>query len=321
MVSVELSIIIVNWNGLHLLEQCLASLSVCPPKVEHEIIIVDNASTDDSREWLRERASLDHRIKIIENEVNLGFAKANNIAFRKASGAFFLLLNSDTVVKEGAIDILLEGLKSDPSIGACGPKLLNPDGSLQVSVWRNPPTPLELLISGLRLYKLIPKKWRGRLFLGPHWDHSTRREVRFLSGAALLVRKEVVENVGGLDEKYHMYHEDVEWCLRIHRAGWKMVFEPRAEIVHYGGQSSKKRWGDLDAIRVRTEASLMFQYSNLPRWHYISNMLAQTAVLLCEAAWRRIKGKPRADVELALKLHLGYLWDHLTNRRRNSARA
>jgi N-acetylglucosaminyl-diphospho-decaprenol L-rhamnosyltransferase len=307
MSEVELSIVIVNWNGLDLLLKCLESIRTFPPKTDYEIIVVDNASTDGSVEWLQLAAARDARLKVIENKENLGFSKANNLAFASSRSQFLLLLNSDTEVKAGAIDRLLDTIKADPKIGACGPKLLNSDGSLQVSVWPNPPTPWELLLNGLRLYKLLPKSKRGDWLLGSHWDHSERREVPFLSGAALLVRREVIESVGGLDESYHMYHEDVEWCLRMSRGGWKLVFEPAAEVIHYGGQSASRRWKETEAYRVRLEAALAFQRQNLSRRHYICNLLTQIIVFWSENIWRGVRGIPRADVKMALDVCLSHL--------------
>jgi GT2 family glycosyltransferase len=311
MSEVELSIIIVNWNGLNLLQKCIESVRISPPKTSYEIIVVDNGSTDGSVEWLRLAAAQDPKLKSIENKENLGFSKANNLAFANTKAPFLLLLNSDTEVRPGAIDVLLSLIMSDTQMGACGPKLLNSDGSLQPSVWPNPPTPWTILLDGLRLYKLLPKSRRGDWLLGPHWDHSERREVPFLVGAALLVRREVIESVGGLDESYHMYYEDVEWCLRMSRGGWKLIFEPTAEVIHHRGQSSSRRWKEIEVYRVLLEAALAFQRKSLPRWHYICNLLAEIVVLWSENIWRCVRGTPRADVKMGLEVCLSHLREGL----------
>src|SRR2546426_8205974 len=192
----DLSIIIVNWNGRDLLAKCIESIIKHPPSAPYEIVVVDNASTDGSVEWLRAARS-DGRLKetnlrLIENAENVGFGRANNIAFSQTDASMLLLLNSDTEVREGAIDRLIETLKSNEKAGGCGPKLLNTDGSLQPSVYRNPPTALEVLLTGLGFHYLLPRRIRAEILLGPYWDHSRRRKVRMLFGAAILLRREVI---------------------------------------------------------------------------------------------------------------------------------
>lgn len=299
----ELAIVIVNWNGLNLLKRCLSSIERFPPKVPYEIIVVDNASSDGSVEWLRAESARNLRLKLVENSANLGFGKANNQAFAMTDAPLLLLLNSDTEVTENAIDTLIKCAKSDERIGGCGPKLLRPDGSTQVSVRRNPPNPLEIVAVGFRLYKLLPKKLRGELLLNSFWDHSCRREAKFLCFAAVLIKKQVIDGVGGFDERYHMYHEDDEFCLRISRAGWKLVFEPSAVVIHHCGQSAKKRWAPPDLVRVMTEANLSFQRNSLSRTHYLANLVSQSLVLLFELTWRRLRKIPDEDIKTMLDVH------------------
>src|SRR5262249_12143514 len=141
--SMDISIIIVNWNGRDLLPRCIESIMQRPPSVPYEIVVVDNASTDGSVEWLRAARSSEWlktaNLRVIENAENVGFGRANNIAFRQTDASMFLLLNSDTEVKEGAIDKLVEALRSNEKAGGCGPKVLNADGSLRPTVCRVPP--------------------------------------------------------------------------------------------------------------------------------------------------------------------------------------
>src|SRR6185295_11463408 len=159
--AAELSIIIVNWNGGELLRSCLKSVAQAPPSVSYDIVVVDNASSDESVAWLgsAEVATLlpGIDVHVIENADNAGFARANNQGFAYTRAPLLFLLNPDTEVKPGAIDALIACLRSHASFGACGPRLLNTDGSLQHSVWRNPPTASEILITGLGLWRLIPR--------------------------------------------------------------------------------------------------------------------------------------------------------------------
>lgn len=306
--TIDLSIIIVNWNAGDLLRRCAASIVGSRPAVAYEIIVIDNASDDQSLTLLRgdEAAATlmgEGRLRIVENAENRGFGRANNQAFTLSHAAFVLLLNPDTLVGPGAIESLIEVLRSDRRIGACGPRLVNPDGSLQTSVWRNPPTAWEIVLSNLKLYRLLPGRIRGELLLGPHWRHDRRRRVRMLSAAALMVRRETIDAVGGFDERFHMYAEDNEWCLRMARAGWLLVFEPAAVVRHDEAQSSLKRWSRLEKLAIQLEASYLFQTVSLPRWQVIANQLASYMTARAQRAWRQIRGVDAPELALVTRLH------------------
>lgn len=309
--SAELSIIIVNWNGGELLRRCVESVRHAQPSVEYEIVVVDNASSDESLACLRASdvaRELGPRLQVVENADNRGFGRANNQAFALTSSPLIFLLNPDTEVTEGSIDRLISVLRSGERVGGVGPKLLNADGSTQVSVWRsNSPAAWETLLTGLRLHKLLPRRVRGELLLAEHWDYSHRREVGMLSGAAMLVRREVIEEVGGFDERFHMYGEDNEWCARITRAGWKLVFEPAAVIIHHGARSSSKRWDSLEKLRVQTEAKLRFQRQTFTRSRRIRSLAASCFMLSLQRAVRAVSGRERSDVEQTLRLHINDL--------------
>lgn len=305
------SFIIVNWNGGELLRRAVQSIGTFPPSVPYEVVVVDNASSDDSITWLRstESAKVSGATKffLIENKSNVGFGAANNQGFAAASAPAFFLLNADAELRAGACDTLLSTLNSNARIGACGPRLIYPDGSMQISVWRNPPTAWATLVSGLRLYKLMPSKLRGELLLAEFWPHDRRRDVSMLSGAAILARRVMIEEVGGFDNRFHMYGEDNEWCLRVIRAGWRMVFEPDAVVMHHGAQSSRQRWDDLERLRVQTQASFVFQKHCLTRSQFFCNLLSNAALLWIQRTVRRLKGTPAKDVQLNLQLHLNEL--------------
>ena len=303
--SAELSIIIVNWNGGDLLRRTVESVTAAPPSVGYEVVVVDNASADDSLARLRAGAAaavLGDRLRVFENAENLGFGRANNQAFARTQAPLVLLLNPDTEVTEGSIDRLIRTLRAGARVGAAGPKLLNVDGSVQVSVWRNSPAAWEVLLTGLGLHKLMPRRMRGRLLLAEHFDYASRRAVGMLSGAAMLVRREVIEEVGGFDERFHMYGEDNEWCLRIKRAGWQLLFEPEAVVMHHGGASSLKRWESLEKMRVQAEGYLLFLRRCLPRRRRVSVLATSCMLLTLQRAVRGLKGRERRDVEQTLRL-------------------
>ena len=302
----------VNWNGGELLRRSVESVMAHPPSLNYEIVIIDNASTDDSlalvraNEFAREITAAG-RLRIIENSENRGFGQANNQAFALTDAPLLLLLNPDTEVTEGSIDRLIATVESDPHIGAAGPRLLNTDGSVQISVWRNPPSASEILLSNLKLYLLLPRRIRGELLLGGHWDHSRERRVPMLSGAVILVRRKVIEDVGGFDERFHMYGEDNEWCLRIVRGGWRLIFQPDAIILHHGAQSSLQRWNNLEKLRVQLEAAYFFQQQSLPRGRLIANQLASYLTASGQHFWRRMRGVNAPEVRLATEIH----WQNL----------
>jgi GT2 family glycosyltransferase len=307
----ELSFVVVNWNGGELLRRAIESILASPPRVPYGIVVVDNASTNESLGWLRsaelaERLG-DVKLALIENPENVGFGRANNQAFASTGARLLFLLNADAELRPGACDTLVATLESDARIGACGPRLVNPDGSLQISVWRNPPAAWSTLLSGLRLYRLLPRRLRGELLLAGHWAHDRRRDVGMLSGAAILVRRELVEAVGGFDERFHMYGEDNEWCLRMVRAGWRLVFEPAAVVMHHGGHSSQRRWTDRERLDVQLDAFFRFQRFCLSRRQAVANLLATSVLLSVHRLWRRLRGQPVDDVTLTLRMHLADL--------------
>lgn len=230
---IDVSIIIVNWNTKQHLLNCLDSLSNSNYYTQ-EIIVVDNASSDGSIDAVTSRFPT---TKIIENNENLGFSKANNIGIWQSTGRYICLINSDVIVLDRCIEKLMEFMDKNPSIGLAGPRILNPDSSLQVtcrhfpSVWNN-------LCQALGLNKIFPK---SSFFTEPfmkYWAHDEVRKVDVISGCFWMVRREAINEVGLLDEDFFIYGEDIDWCKRFHNAGWDIVFYPEAEAIHYGGASS-----------------------------------------------------------------------------------
>ena len=233
----KLSITLVHHAGLSALHDCLQSLENNPPEVSFEIILVDNASTDGAIEMVRKEFP---QVRLLQNERRQGFGSNQNRAIEASEGDYILLLNDDTVVYPHALDGLCHFMDSHPDIGVVGPRLLNPDGSLQQSCYRFP-SPLRSLTENLLLTAVFPE----HPVLGDYrrWPHNSEREVDFVVGAAMLVRRQIIETVGTLDTDFFMYFEEIDWQRRITQAGWRVGFCPDAVITHLGGQSSEGRRG------------------------------------------------------------------------------
>jgi N-acetylglucosaminyl-diphospho-decaprenol L-rhamnosyltransferase len=217
----EVSVVVVTYNALPLLERSLESVQ------DYETIVVDHGSTDGTVDFVRERFP---DVRVIEQE-NLGFGAGNNTGMRAASGDYFLLLNADAWVLGDAVERLVKFAETQPEAAVVGPKLLNPDGTLQRSV-RGYPSTWRIATEYLFLRKLAPRSRLLNAFYGAGFDHESVREAEFLGGACLLVRREAFEQVGGFDEDFFMMSEEVDWCYRFRQAGWKVLFYPGAEVVH-----------------------------------------------------------------------------------------
>jgi len=218
----QLSVIIVSFNTREMTLDCLRTLERAVAGIASEVIVVDNASSDGSAAAIRAAFP---QVQVLESGRNAGFGAANNLGMRAARGGYFLLLNSDAFPEPGAIAALLAALQAQPGIGVAGPRTLNPDGSLQISCYRFT-SPLHA--------------WQENLWLSrgySRWAHDTRREVEFVIGACLLVRRAVFAQVGGFDERFFMYSEEADWQRRIWDAGWKVLFVPEARVMHLGGAS------------------------------------------------------------------------------------
>ncbi len=233
--SPKLSIIIVNWNTRDLLAACLESLRVVARAIPLEVIVVDNASTDSSADMV---SSDFLEFTIIRNKENLGFAAANNIGLRAAKGQFLMVLNSDTELSADAASRMLEFIKMHSDVGMVGPKLVCPDGRLQINGQRFP-TFLREVMGLTRLFRVFRRYHDKNLAWGRE-DFDANTEIDALAGACMLIRREVLDTAGYLDERFFMYYEDADWCLRIKQAGWKIWYLGEAEVVHVWAQSANK---------------------------------------------------------------------------------
>jgi GT2 family glycosyltransferase/glycosyltransferase involved in cell wall biosynthesis len=230
--SADVSVVIVSFNTRELLVRCLDAVSA-QAGLAMQIIVVDNGSTDGSRELVRERFP---EVELIELSQNVGFARANNLAFQRCRGEYVLLLNSDAFVHPGALRELVAAAKRHPRAAAVGPRLLNPDGTLQRSAWPFP-HPLRLLLEAFGLHRIL----RNTPFyddLGI-WAHDEERSVDFLVGACLLVRAAALREVAGFDERFWMYAEEADLQQRLRARGWGVIFTPNAAVTHIGSGSAK----------------------------------------------------------------------------------
>jgi len=234
----DLSIIIVNYNTKKLLNDTIQSVIDTANSAKYEIIIVDNASTDGSIEMLNKQYP---KLNLIENRDNLGFSKANNIGIKEALGRYILLLNSDTKVVKGCIQKCLEYMDSNIEVGALGCKLLLASGELDHACKRGFPTPKASLYYILKFHKLFPASKRFGQYTLNNLPIDEINEVDALTGAFMMVRKEVINKIGLLDETFFMYGEDLDWCFRIKEAGYKVIYYPKAVTIHYKGGSSKRK--------------------------------------------------------------------------------
>jgi len=308
----ELSIVIVNWNTRDLLRRCVESIATSNIPTQFEVILVDNDSQDESLSLVHESSLAQsllakQQLRIVQNSENVGFGRANNQAFSLSQSPFVFLLNPDAQVHKDAIGKLLQTIRSNPRIGACGPRILNADGSTQTSVFFSPPSPWHTFSCQLRLYRMLPAKLRGELLLGGHWTHNRRRDVPMLIGAAILVRREVIDQVGGFDEQFEMYSEDHEWCWRMRKAGWRVVFDPSATVTHHGGVSTTRRWSHEEKLRVRLDSGFKFEQLALPRLKLIANQVANCVVVSALIAARKITGSELGDLRLIKKIHIEHL--------------
>ncbi|MBN2056748.1 glycosyltransferase family 2 protein [bacterium] len=256
----DLAICIVNWNTRELLRECLRSIKDTLGELKAEVFVVDNCSRDGSADMVADEFS---RVCLIRNEQNRGFGMANNQAISLARAPFILILNPDIVALPGAIENMVKFLVQHPEAGAIGGKMLNADRTLQYSL-RTFPSALTAFTENHDLNWLPCMSAlynRYRMFT---WHHESLREVDQPMGAAMMVRRSVIETLGGFDENFHMFFEDVDLCYRIKRNGWKIYYVPAARIVHYGGCSVRQR----DKIGEEFYASLMKFYLKNHGWRY-----------------------------------------------------
>ncbi len=235
--SYDVSVIIINYNVKYFAEQCIRSVYAATEGLRAELFVVDNNSSDGSIEHL---TPLFPEVQFIENDNNLGFGRANNIALERSTGRYLLILNPDTLIREDSLRMMIRYMDEHPEVGAMGPKILTRDGSFDKTSKRGLPTPWVAFcrISGLSV--LFPhSKLFGRYDL-LYLDSDKPAQVDSLAGSCMMVRSETYDQVGGFDEDFFMYGEDIDWSYRIKLAGWEVHYAPVTEIVHFRGESTRR---------------------------------------------------------------------------------
>lgn len=232
---IDITVCIVNWNTSQLLHDCLVSIYRYVWQASLQVIVVDNCSQDNSVEMVRLNFP---EVQMVTNTENVGFARANNQAFKMASGRYVLMLNSDTLVEPDAFDTMLTFMDQHTEAGAMGCKLLNADRTLQRSCWRGFPSLQMAAVDAFYLWKLMPRlPWvRGVEISKQELDQVI--QVDHLLGACILARRDMIEQIGGMDESIFLFYEETEWCYRIIKSGWKIYYVPTAQIVHLGQRSA-----------------------------------------------------------------------------------
>jgi N-acetylglucosaminyl-diphospho-decaprenol L-rhamnosyltransferase len=233
----DLTTVIVNYKSLEPLLECLDSLALDGGGIASEVVVVDNASGDGAAAALAQRFP---DVRFVANAENVGFARAVNQGIRAGSGEAVLVINPDCVVRPGALRALLGWLREHPRTGIAAPRVLSTDGALEFSA-RSYPDHTSFLFNR---YSLLTRLWPAnpfsRRYLLTDWDHLSPRDVDWVSGACMMVRRQAIDEVGAFDEAFFMFNEDVDWCRRMNQAGWKVSYVPDAVVVHHVGASSHR---------------------------------------------------------------------------------
>lgn len=277
----SLAIVILNYNRADLLADCLESIYGNPPRCTLEVWVVDNASTDASAAMVRQRFP---QARLIVSWHNGGFAYGNNLALRAILGAepgqeapdlpdYVLLLNNDTVVPPGALDGMVDYLAAHPAVGVVGPRLQLPDGSLDLACRRSFPTPEIAFYRMAGLSRLFPRSRRFGRYNMTYLDPGIETEVDSVVGACMLLRTSVIREVGLLDEQFFMYGEDLDWAYRIKQYGWRIVYYPAVQVLHYKRAASTRR--AIPSIRAFYAAMRIFH-----RKHYAATTPAPLNALI-----------------------------------------
>ncbi len=251
----KLSVIIVTFNHADEIGQCLQSLKASPVRTDMEILLIDNNSSDKTVDVASSFASEFEKFELIQNNENVGFTRAVNQGLQLAKGDFVLLLNPDTIIPKETLPRLISQLENSPKIGAISPQFRNPDGSIQPSC-RRFPRRRDVIYNALGLSLIFPQSREFNYWKMGDFDHQQTREVEQPQGAFLLIRNEVISQIGFLDEQFPMFFSDVDLCRRILGTGWKILFYPEAHIIHAKGTS---------VLRHRVK---MIKTSHLSFYHY-----------------------------------------------------
>jgi GT2 family glycosyltransferase len=266
--GIALSIVIVNFQAKSLLEKCINSVLASGIRPPFEMFVVDNDSDDGSAELVAERFS---HVRLIKNHKNMGFARAVNSAFIQCKGRYLLILNPDIEVSIGAINMLLDYMESRPKVALVSPRLLNSDGTLQYSCRTYYSLPIALMRRTI-LGKLFPNHRIIRDHLMMDWDHADTREVDWVLGGAMMLRREAFSDQKVMDERFFLYFEDVDLCLRLRKAGWKVMYYPDAVMVHHHQRASARAiWNHAKFEHIKSWIKFSWKHRHEPLLHLSRN--------------------------------------------------
>jgi len=307
----DISIIIVAWNVRELLHNCLKSVYEQTREIDFGVIYVDNASEDGSVEMVKNEFP---DVRIIENDENEGFIKASNQGIEVAESRYVLLLNSDTIILDNAIAKAVKFADEHPDVAVVGCKTFYPDGTLQRNCFRYPSV-INMFLSTTYLNKLFPRnKFFGRERM-TYWDLDDVREVEAVCGCFLLARREAIDQVGPMDERYFVYGDDADWCCRFNKAGWKIMYTPEPQIIHYHGATTKRMSREFKWQLFGS--TLIFMRLHRHRFSFfLACFLTAFSLALRVPYWLAIglfSKKDRANAVYTSKTYLIGLWYCLTN--------
>jgi GT2 family glycosyltransferase len=276
----KLSIVIVNWNSCDYVRECLKSIRATCDGTMPQVVVVDGGSFDGCAEMIIAEFP---DVEFVQSQENIGFGRSNNLGFESAAGEMVLLLNPDTELRPGALEALTAALENQPQAGLIGARLLNTDGTLQLSAVQHLPTPFRSAVTDCDWARR--RWWRLR---GPR-ENGPPVEVEAVSGACMLLRSEVFRSLGGFDSRYFMYAEDMDLCCRVRRMGLRVYHAPQSVIVHHGGGSSRTQVSLFSVVMMR-EALAVYMRLNLGRaqealYRMLTGLVALPRLALLAAAW------------------------------------
>ncbi len=290
--KMDLSICIVSFKARDLLQESLRSIYATIGKLSFEIIVVDNCSEDGTVEMLKSEFPT---VQLIVNDENTGYTRPNNQAMRVSKGRYLVIINPDTLVKPGAFEALAAFLDSHPEAGIVGPKVLNRDGTLQKQCRRSEARPWDAFCYFSGLSRLYPHDKRFSGYLMTYLDEDLTHEAQAVSGSCMMIRREVIEQIGFLDEDFFAYQEDSDFCRRARLAGWKIYYNPAAQIVHFAGEGGSGVQ-PFRSIYVWHRSYYLYyrkhfakDYFFLFNWVYYAGMLAKFGLALVVNLFRKKK--------------------------------
>lgn len=305
---IDISVVIVNYKTPYFTNKAIASVFHHCLTLKKEVFIVDNASGDNSVELIESKWH--NQIKLIKNNENLGFARANNQAMRLANGRYYLLLNSDAEMLDDSVSKMVEFADSRPEIGIVGCRVISKDGTQQSSCWRS--YSLAYLISrAFNLYRFLPDGWMGTTNIEAYGKPTQTKQVEVVSGCIFLVRSQAVQKAGLFDEQYFMYCEDMDWCVEMNKAGYQVWYFHEATIRHYGGGTSALIFNEMMIEQSRSVLKFIKKQKGMPV-AILSNVFMGIFFLVRLPGWGLawFSRKNRGNAEKKIKTYLSCLLWH-----------